>query len=500
MKKILLIVLTFFIGITISKAEKVEYDWGIELTYNNINTEFVNLKVHQDYYESIIYTYNPETYERELRYYVATSNGTVKKDLLFNDDEYQKLVIFNDKIVAFYNEYDSNNNELSFYDIYDKDLQLIKSVEGTSDILRTNMNLISENDNYYIWGTEIFDKKTNDIVDFETLLENFQYKDELLAAMNANDEENVYKYIILLYKTYFPNTHIPVLMNILSNEELYLKYENNGVAKTYYNGEYLAILYYGENYETQVLDVFNNQGELILEDFSISLENFELIFNKNDFYIVSLAVDTNNLEEGRNTGIIGNISLKAYDYKENEKNNVNSNKIESGYYYDELDNYFSPDRRIVFTGTTTDGFYFTTTYSEPVGDDSKIDADETITGRKDTLQKYYFINQIETKTDGNGTIEAIESSRPGEPVTFVVTPKEDYILKEVKVTDANGNVVIFTDNMFTMPNADVTIEATFVKKEKNPDTLDNTIKIVMIIIVAGITIHIYGKRRLIWLD
>lgn len=500
MKKILLIILTFFIGVTISKAEEIKYDWGLEITYNNSYPEIINLKVHKDYYESILYTYDYEVYERNLRYYVASSDGTVKKDLKFDNEDYRKVVILNDIIIAYYETYDSDDNETYWYDIYDKDLKLIKKVEGTSSITRNNYNLISETDKYYIWGTEVFDKKTNEIVDFEELIENFQYKDELFEAINEGNTDNIYKYINLLYETYFPNTHLPVLASIMSNQELYSKYENNGLVKTYYNGKYLAILYYGENYESYALDIFNNKGELVLKDFSISSESFELFFDENKFYKVSIAIDASNLEDGVNTGIIGNINIKGYDYNGNEKYNKNTNKIESGYYYDELDNYFDIYRIIFSSGLTTDGFFIVTTYAEPVGDDSIIDENETIDGRYDTLQKYYFINQIETKTDGKGTIEAIESSRPGEPVQFIVTPNEGYELNEVKVTDANGNVVVFTDYTFTMPSTDVTIEATFNKVKPNPDTLDNRIALACIILVIGIGSIIYNKKKRIWLE
>lgn len=86
-------------------------------------------------------------------------------------------------------------------------------------------------------------------------------------------------------------------------------------------------------------------------------------------------------------------------------------------------------------------------------------------------QVLYFdiIHEVITKTDGNGTITATKvNAYWGEAVEFTITPNEGFVLSEVRVTDANGNVVTFTDNKFTMPNADVTIEATF--SVKNPET------------------------------
>ena len=93
-----------------------------------------------------------------------------------------------------------------------------------------------------------------------------------------------------------------------------------------------------------------------------------------------------------------------------------------------------------------------------------------------------LIYNIQTKTDGNGTIESTHiKAGKGEIIKFVITPKEGYVLSEVKVTDETGNVIKFTENTFTMPESNVLIEATFTVE--NPDTSD-------IFIIASITIVI----------
>lgn len=82
---------------------------------------------------------------------------------------------------------------------------------------------------------------------------------------------------------------------------------------------------------------------------------------------------------------------------------------------------------------------------------------------------FSIIHHVETKTDGNGTIVASKTDANwGDEVTFEITPNEGFVLSEVKVTDSDGNVLIFTDYKFTMPNANVIIEATF--KVENPET------------------------------
>lgn len=110
---------------------------------------------------------------------------------------------------------------------------------------------------------------------------------------------------------------------------------------------------------------------------------------------------------------------------------------------------------------------------------------------------YNMLNKINTKIEGKGTIEVIDSSKTGEKVTFKVTPEKGYTLSKVKVTDKNGNVVEFTDYTFTMPSADVTIEAIFVAK--NPETSSFVIFSTIAISIIGGTIFIYNKKKLNWL-
>lgn len=108
------------------------------------------------------------------------------------------------------------------------------------------------------------------------------------------------------------------------------------------------------------------------------------------------------------------------------------------------------------------------------------------------FQKKYV---VKTLTDGNGIITSSQDWGFGnESVTFTVTPKEGYVLSEVRVTDANGKVVVFSDYTFTMPSADVTIEATF--SVKNPETADVIIIIAILVIIASIAVYIKNKKKI----
>ena len=107
---------------------------------------------------------------------------------------------------------------------------------------------------------------------------------------------------------------------------------------------------------------------------------------------------------------------------------------------------------------------------------------------------WYIPLTIETKTDGNGTVTAVPSSRYGEDVSFTVTPKEGFVLGEVKVTDEFGNVVIFNDYHFTMPNANVVIDVTFLPE--NSETADIAIVALVVIALGSGVILLKNRKRL----
>lgn len=116
-----------------------------------------------------------------------------------------------------------------------------------------------------------------------------------------------------------------------------------------------------------------------------------------------------------------------------------------------------------------------------------------------TMAAEDIVYTITTKTDGNGTVTpSAETEHSGNEVTFVVTPNEGFELKEVKVTDSNGNTITFTDYKFTMPDANVVIEAIFVAK--NPETSAINIIVSIILGIISIGIIIKFKKKANWLN
>lgn len=116
-----------------------------------------------------------------------------------------------------------------------------------------------------------------------------------------------------------------------------------------------------------------------------------------------------------------------------------------------------------------------------------------------TISAKDLVYSVTTKTDGNGTIESTHvHAEKGEVIKFVITPNEGYVLSEVKVTDENGNVITFTENTFTMPEANVTIEATFTVE--NSETSTSNIIIATIFLIISCTIFYKFKKKANWIE
>ena len=93
---------------------------------------------------------------------------------------------------------------------------------------------------------------------------------------------------------------------------------------------------------------------------------------------------------------------------------------------------------------------------------------------------------IQTKTDSHGTIKVSQdTSAAGDEITFEIVPDKGYVLSEVKVTDALGNVIKFKDYKFTMPDANVLIEVSFVPDNPNTGTFIKWASVIIFLISAA---------------
>ena len=126
-----------------------------------------------------------------------------------------------------------------------------------------------------------------------------------------------------------------------------------------------------------------------------------------------------------------------------------------------------------------------------------------------TLDKSNIKYKIFTKTDGNGTIDVIDSAFGNDTIQFKATSKQGYKLKGITVTTDSGEKVEFREgeitnkngiysidkNRFTMPFENVTIEARWGTDILNPNTGMFYSIVFILILVIGISTYIFTKKK-----
>ena len=136
-----------------------------------------------------------------------------------------------------------------------------------------------------------------------------------------------------------------------------------------------------------------------------------------------------------------------------------------------------------------------------------LDDGFALTGSLEVEGNYYndktlyfrFPYKIYTKTDGNGDIEVIDSAAIGENIQFKVKAKEGYKLVSLRITDENGNSIEYhnvnEDTVFTMPNANVTIEARFMKNPLTKSSLGVIFGMAILVALSLILSGIYSQKQ-----
>jgi len=121
-----------------------------------------------------------------------------------------------------------------------------------------------------------------------------------------------------------------------------------------------------------------------------------------------------------------------------------------------------------------------------------------------TIKKKNIKYKIITKTDGNGTIEVVDSAFGGDKISFRVSAKKGLKLAGLTVTTDSNEKVEFKEedisvdktgiysistNKFTMPYENVTIEARWTSASiiSNPKTGDVILSIIFIVLFSIVT-------------
>ena len=454
LKKLIIIMLLLFPFLVTAK-ENINYHWGDNL-------------------EEWPYVYDVEetkdgyvAYGRKKAIYYDES-GKVLKEVSSNDVSCD-IINYNKESKQFLCLYSYGDYSVSPYKYYtnayylDEDYDIIKETKFEIDLLRP----------YYSYINELEDEiAILDIGNLNTIIISKDLSKLEIYSVYDQTEEDLKKY----WQDYY------ILV------ELYNKEENED--KEYYsiikNDNYIVLAYYDYELSAYGVEIYDKKSNLVSNNNSIS-ENYINIEITDDGYYVLIENDISNRNEcrGSRKTCKSQLELKKYNFNSEE---IYSKKLQTivnnGYNY-----YYNRGNIITKTKIINNNLFLLSNY---IGAEKKINLENEITGEEPTIIKYYFTYDIETKTDGNGTIKAITSSIPGEPVTFEITPEDGYEIGIIKVTDANGNVITFTSNTFTMPSSDVRIEATFVAS--NPNTSDY-IMYSLIIIGSIILFRLLLKER-----
>lgn len=430
------------------------------------------------FYESI------SSFQEESAIYTMDLNGNISESGKGTLSTSSKIYSVNNKIFIVSRDNLHSDNKVIIREIDSKfNIKNEYSYIIPDDVCETKDNCLSyiyiKNENIYLLKKGIdYENETTEysIVKFDTQNYTFNYNEKFELSNKYNVSvlnENLL--LIGIYSSYEYNQFSELYFYNFKNQKISLIFEDNiSIKGHYYDGEYYYVSGYDDN--GALLYKFDEnldlKWEYRLNEEDTSFKSMTII--DNNIYILKQSTKYDNGFDRHNNGFSHRNEIFVID---SDSALIQKYEISN----DELTN---SEFHIIME--TNNGFL--------IAGEKLIDRDIA----HGVIAEYTIIHDIETKTDGNGTVEADHiEAEGGAAIKFTVTPKEGYVLSVVKVTDSNGNVVTFTDYTFTMPNANVLIEATFVpiKEESNPETTDKIIFTLIATITLGFLLLHNNRRR-----
>ena len=402
--------------------------------------------------------------------YDGTKEKTIISNFKFTENVSAALVDGNNLVILTYND--------TIYK-YSLDGDLITTTKVETDVYLYSLNITLGKDGYYISSDYNqnyilkLDKNLNKINEY--IFNDYINYDEYTYCITENDEV-----IVIQNKDDYQTKVITKLdsnLNFISQEE------KTGTTIDDFNIYYTlkeipdGYITIGRNYNGSTIAKldknFNEEWMTSYDDTTPYFTDVEVV---SDGYIVIGYHDTGN---NSSTPI-----LIKYDSSGNVMYNINyttdafSNDRNS-YPFEKII-VLSDDDFIVYSNV---GVAHYTEYNGSI-----------------TVRYGYNEYKITTNIIGKGTLNpSLETSVAGNKITYTATPDTGYILKNITVTTASGEVIKTTDNSFIMPDEDVTIEAEFVKEiTTNPNT-GNIIMIItgiLLITILGTVIALYYKKKI----
>lgn len=426
--------------------------------------------------------------------YVGANYDKIKVD---SSQIYEKIECRNSNCTDF-----NYNNEKYYFDGVEvanqrEFLNKIKQKFGL-DELNDMANLVGGNDNSALYMYSPIKKETEDGILYqyrsiklypytliETNTEGYAMQNEL--ALGVTGEKGNANYPIYATFSFFPNEHQNASYILESQDEYLEGYINVEFKDSAYIIGYLNSYKNRLNtlgYEVSKVDMFNikeindlvhsiSNKNLPLEDWFIASENGEG-FNEDGIYY-------------KNIGDLKEYLSNDYKWLWNTSYWMKTMANSTGSYA-----YFvSSSGEICYSSTSCGGI--PRAGLRPVV----------------TLDKSNIKYKIFTKTDGNGTIDVIDSAFGNDTIQFKATSKQGYKLKGITVTTDSGEKVEFREgeitnkngiysidkNRFTMPFENVTIEARWGTDILNPNTGMFYSIVFIIILVIGISTYTFTKKK-----
>lgn len=428
MKKKLLMIITFFLlSINIVQAKKIiEYDWSFEETNHNIGVGVNSVVVKENNY----YTWHIDSYD-----YINVINQYDETGKLIKtyEPDIENIIV---DLIYYDNQFIAIDRQVNIYKL-DDNFKIIDKVMNDQETyivagmdelkIANNKIYYIDKSNFRIYYTDyaLDSIKSINLTELDTL-------DEVLnkASFISETDKMYFKYINYLYET---------IENDDEGYEITDIYKKND---TYYVTGYEV----KNNNAVGFIRIIDNNLNTIWEDKNESTSiTLSLSFYKE--YLITIYIAPDGEDQTLRY-------IKVYD---RNLNLLSTEKLPA--YEDEIPIAIIPDN----TGIVIKSIY------EPINEE--MQAAINFPDSAIIIDKYIVnIYNIETKTDGNGTITVKDTAVAGDTVSFSTTPNENYIIDKITITDEAGNIVKIENNTFIMPASNVTITATFAIK--NPNTVD----------------------------
>ena len=259
------------------------------------------------------------------------------------------------------------------------------------------------------------------------------------------------------------------------------------------------------------------------------LNNYKELLNNKGYEISN--VDMINIKEIND--LVKSVTSKELPLSDwfNASININAQHDNEGYYYNlgDLKQYLTDDYKWLWgtsywtktfaanieeTAPNSTLVYFVSSSGDICFTESECSRSIPRAGLRPVVtienENLIYPYNIDSKTDGNGSIEVVKTAYANDKITFRVSPKPGFTLSKLKLTDIGGFSVTYSQqqiitnndgtvsvNTFTMPSADVLIEATFEKSIINPKTgVTLPISFMLIVLLIGSITMIYSDNKI----